>query len=50
MDEKRMKIHVNFHSRSRSFSGQGKREIEIKKGANVRDLPRVLSINEEQSK
>ncbi len=48
--EKEMKIHVKFHTRFRVIFGAREKEIEIEKGANVRDLLRVLCTNEEQSK
>jgi molybdopterin converting factor small subunit len=50
MAEKNMKIHVKFHTRFKTVFGAPEKEIELKKGANVRDLPGVLCTNEEQSK
>ena len=48
--EQNMKIHVKFHSRFKGIFGTRETDIDIEEGANVRDLLRILCVNEEQSK
>lgn len=45
-----MKIYVHFHSRFRNLFDAREKEIEMKKGANVRDLLRALCVTQAQTK